>query len=434
MILPWLFLMIEILLFYIIKPLTSNPEFFATLIIAFNIPIVLFIFIRYTKEAFLLLFIGFFLRLALMYWDIYAFDIFLLPHSGEDSIGFYESALQISQDTSLLNSDIYGGLYSKILGIVLFFGPTSRILLQYINVLLGMFTIILVYNMMTQLKIQLKTKKVMLLIMILFPTSLILSSILLREALITFLITLSFSFFLQWIFKGNIKYVILATSLVVIGALFHSGVISVLVGYIFMLLFYRPATQKFQASRNTVIVFSALLMSMFYLTSVGAENIPFLSKYTHALETTDNLYELTTGGRGGSLYLQGLEINNPTQLILYSPLKMFYFITSPLPFDWRGIIDLFTFMSDGLIYGVLIIYPVLNYRKMIKGDPVTISLFIALIIVIFTFGIALNNAGTALRHRNKLFYLIILLFSLGIAKRKNKNQKLKQSVVMTNLK
>ncbi len=419
MILPWLILIIEILLFFIIKPFTNDPDFFATVLIAINIPIVLFVFIRYMKEAFLLLLIGLFLRLFTMYWDIYANDIFLLPNSGEDSVGFYLAAVSISENLGFLRGEIYGGLYSKILGIVLYLGPESRILLQYINVLLGIFTIMLVYKIMTQLKVDLQYKKILLLVMVFFPSSIILSSILLREAFITFLITLSFAYFLQWIFKGDLKNAVLSITALIIGGLFHSGVIIIFIGYFFMFLFYRPQKKKFQTSRETVFVFSALLLSIVYLTSLEPEQIPFLAKYTHALETTENLYEITTDGRGGSSYLDTLVINNPIQLILYSPLKMFYFYISPLPMDWRGLKDIITFTADSMFYGVLFLYPVFNYRKLIKGDPVAISLFIMLLAATFTFGIALNNTGTAMRHRNKLFYLIILLFSISIQKRNN---------------
>lgn len=414
MILVWLFLLIEILFFFIIKTFTENQDFHATILLFLNIPLVLFALSRYGKRVYILLFVGFFLRLIFMYWDIYGHEIIPLPHSGIDSVGFYGSALNVAQDLSLLGEGIYGGLYAKISGFILFLGPTSRIIIQYINVLLGMSAILLVYKMMSQLKFGSKLKGILLTIMIFFPSGLIFSSILLREAIISFLVIFSFYYFLQWILKGEMKNVVISFLLIIVAATFHSGVISVILGYMFMLLFYKPSTQKFQSSIQTIFVFGVLLISFFYVGAIGMENIAVFDKFTGALSVNEDLYEVATGGQGGSVYLQNLQINNSLKLVLFAPIKILYFLVSPLPMNWRGGGDVIAFLSDSIFYLVLFFYPIINYRKMIKGDPLTIVLFIMLLSATFVFGIALNNAGTAMRHRYKLFYLIVLLFGLAI--------------------
>src|SRR5699024_3058483 len=135
MITPWLVLIIEILLFYPFKHLINDTELLAVVVIFFNIPFVIFffyvfgkdaffffliffnipfvifLFYRYGKEAFFVFLTGLFLRIIVMFWDIYGRDFFYLPHSGNDSEGFLNSALTISENIFLLNEDIYGGLY-----------------------------------------------------------------------------------------------------------------------------------------------------------------------------------------------------------------------------------------------------------------------------------------------------------------------------------
>lgn len=418
MFLPWLFFIIEILLFFIIKPYINNIEFYSTVLILFNLPFVFLILARFGKETFLFLFIGLFLRLAFMYWDVLGYDIWLLPHSGKDSVGYYNSALTISQDLLLIKESIYGGLYSKISGVILFLGPSNRIILQYINVLLGMYSILFVYKIILRLKIPFKINRIMLIIMIFFPSSLIFSSILLRENIIAFLVVLSFYFFLNWILLNKVKSVIVSFLLIFLGATFHSGVISIILGYMFMLLFYKPSKNKFRISIQTVFVFFFFLIIFVFLSSIPSEQIPFLDKFTKQLDAKENVYNVASGGSGGSVYLKNLEINNPIKLILFAPIKMLYFIVSPFPLDWRGISDITSFASDSLIYIILFLYPLFNYRKMIKGDPLTICLFIMILSAVFVFGISINNAGTAMRHRYKMFYLIVLLYGLSIKNKK----------------
>lgn len=427
MIIPWLFLIIEILLFFVIKPFISNQDLYATIIILFHIPILLIVLSKLlTKKTFYILFLGFFLRLTLIYWDVYAKDIFSIPHSGGDSIGFYNSGIKISQDLSLLSEGIYGGLYSKIIGVILFIGPTSPLVLQYINTLLIISTIIIVYKIMSQIKIDYKVKNILFIIIVFFPSSLIFSTILLREAVITYFVTLSFYFFLQWLLKGKKKNVLTSILMILIATSFHSGVISIIFGYFFMLLFYKPQSKKYQFSFQTIIIFCVIFMSYIYIAITPIEDIPLLSKF-EVLEEENGLFNVASSGRGGSAYLLSLEISNPIQLIIYAPIKMLYFLISPVPIDWRGISDMGTFFYDGLVYGILFLYPVFNYRKMIKGDPLTIAIFIILISSIFVFGISLNNSGTAMRHRHKIFYLIIIMFSLSL-KNKKKGERIEKNI------
>ena len=94
-----------------------------------------------------------------MFWDVYARDIFVFPSSGADSEGFLLSATRIANDLGLIKSSIYGGVYSKILGGLFYITSTERLLGQYINVLLGITIIVIIYNILTILGINEKVKK-----------------------------------------------------------------------------------------------------------------------------------------------------------------------------------------------------------------------------------------------------------------------------------
>src|SRR5699024_8100324 len=137
MLFVWIVFFIELLIYFIFKAFVENHELLSVVLIIFNMSFVLLVIFRYKEKVSLILFLGYFIRLFFMFWDIYAKEIFQLPHSGDDSEGFFSSSLQVSNDMSLLSEQIYGGLYSKVLGIIYFLGPSDRILGQYINVLLG---------------------------------------------------------------------------------------------------------------------------------------------------------------------------------------------------------------------------------------------------------------------------------------------------------
>lgn len=114
---------------------------------------------------------------------------------------------------------------------------------------------------------------------------------------------------------------------------------------------------------------------------------------------------------GGSAYLTSITINNPIQLVIFGPIKTFYFFTSPLPLNWRGFMDIFTFMTDSMLYLMTIVYTVKN-RKLFGDKKVLIVCLIWMLVGAgLIFGIGVSNAGTAVRHRQKLMAIFLVLRS-----------------------
>jgi len=192
MLIAWTILVIELLIFFILKPVVENYELFSLILILINIPFVFYMIAKYQKKIFVILFLGFFIRLMFMFWDVYGKSIFELPHSGGDSERFLATSMEISKNLSLIDGQVYGGLYSKIMGVVFFFGPLDRMVGQYINVLLGITTIVLVWKILKELNLDLKIRIVGLAIITFFPSAIIFSSIFLRESLVSFLVVFSF--------------------------------------------------------------------------------------------------------------------------------------------------------------------------------------------------------------------------------------------------
>ena len=82
------------------------------------------------------LFVGYFLRFITMLIDLYT--RFPLPHSGGDTERFLATATVISDNLYLLGQGIYGGAYSKLLGMLFSLTGPHRVIGQYLNVILGL--------------------------------------------------------------------------------------------------------------------------------------------------------------------------------------------------------------------------------------------------------------------------------------------------------
>lgn len=404
----WLLFIFEILIYSLLINIFHFDDVALSFIFVFVHTFVTMLYIFHKKKNKWSIYVGaYFIRIFTMFWDIYARNIFTLVGSGADSEGFLRTAINISRDLSLLHENVYGNLYTKILGVIIYMTSENRIIPHYLNVLLGLSIILLSDKIFSKLDFDFKTHRRSLILLSFFPISIIHSGILLRENMISFFLLLSFYQFLKWLDSQSIGSMITALLLVLISAIMHSATIVIAVGYIFAYIFYDERNNKLSFSFKSIFSF---FFSVVVLGIILSNESLFLAKFSK-MESLSDLNQIAVSGWGGSVYLTGINVNNPLQLIVFSPIKMLYFLGSPMPLNWRGINDVITFFIDGLIYLILTIQIVRNYRKSKEKNYPMLFLGISIFSFLFVFGIGINNAGTALRHRNKIFPLLVILWA-----------------------
>lgn len=406
--LSWLAFIIELLILTIIKPRGGNLEILTIIMIGMNLFFIVLDFCKYNKKLAFILYLGYAARLLAMLWDIYARNIFTFPGSGGDSEAFLATAIRVSQNLDLLSKEIYGDYYTKFLGIIFHSTGVERMIGQYINVLLGVSIIISLYNILKTLNISEKTIDIAITLIALFPNAVIMSAILLRENLIVLFALLSFLYFVKWYKNGGILNVLFSTLFLLSSASFHAGIVGIGLGYAGMYLFYRRKENKIAFDRKTLIYFAVLTIFAGYIYFNYSD--VFLAKFSNINGLADLYRELSTG-RGGSRYLKDLQVDSFLELIIYLPVKMLFFLISPLPMDWRGLQDILAFMMDSVFYVYIISYAAKNFRGTDK-KPIFLGLTVSLLAVVLIFGIAVSNAGTAMRHRNKIMPLLLVYYAM----------------------
>ena len=128
--------------------------------------------------------------------------------------------------------------------------------------------------------------------------------------------------------------------------------------------------------------------------------------------------EMYYDSNAGSAYLVGLNADTWYMMLLYSPIKLLYYLFSPLPMNWRGLSDVLAFLLDSSIHLLYFYFILLYMRKnRIKKERgitnrILISIFWCVILSGFVFAISTYTAGTAIRHRDAL--LGLELVSIGL--------------------
>lgn len=371
----------------------------------------------YSKNLFLILFLSYLIRLFFLFFDLYGREIFILPNSGLDSEIFHEAAIQ-----GLMSGDFgRGHIYSYFISIMYSFFGNERIISQYFNVLLSMHAILLVYKTMDLYKINDKAKNVAITFIALFPNFAILSSILLRESIIIFLYVLSFYCFTKYLMENNVALLLGSYAAGLLVSVFHSGSIFLVVAYTVFLILYDQQTGQFNLKMKSIL----LSMSFAFLFLFLFQNYydVFFSKFSN-IEEVGDVIDIYVMGESG--YSTGFAIGNPIlNFVVNTPLRVFYFVFSPLPWDWRGVTDVLAFFLSSLFYGYTLY---LGFRSLfIRNIPNKNIVFTVLLIIgvgLFVFAWGVSNAGTALRHRDKFVGLFTVLLALVINTREQGSERI----------
>lgn len=415
----WLGLLTEVFILTLLKPTIRDFELISVAAVCLHIFYTVICLIVMKDRPRGILLVGFTGRCLLLFWDIYARGIFMLPNSGADSEMYDHHAVAVSEYSALFAAQINGGLYSKLMGALFMLIGPQRLMAQYINVLLGLSMLMVIYDTLKLLDMSPKTVKKTLHVAALFPNAMILSAIFLREILPAFLVACSVFFLVKWYISGKSLYMWISFLLLGLGGLFHSGVLSLFFGYAFLFILYDTHRKTWRFNHKSILAF-------FVISAVAILSASFLGDVLfgkfQGVEAWEDLYTVANRRAGDSRYLTGLQIQSPGQIILFGPVKAVFFLFSPLPVNWRGLMDVFTFFFDSMLYLVVVVQVVKWFKRLKSHKPLLIASLLMIATAVFVFGIGVSNAGTAMRHRQKILPIFLLLLAVTDNEKRDLNE------------
>lgn len=422
-----LILFCSLLISFLFKSFINN-ELLSNILVAVNsLLIIIFVFPGIKNDITKFLFFTFFLlRIFLLYLDFYGKELVNVFHSGGDTERFYIWGIEISKDLSMMNEISYTK-YTDFLGILYWIIGDQRLFSQFINVILGMWSIFVFYKILDLFNFEYSKKLFFLALYGLFPQNIIFSSILLREALILFFFIYSIFFFSKWLMTNDRINIFITLLFVLLCSVFHSGMIVSLIIYSFMFLFLDVTTFRFKYSFKRLTMFFLFCGLLFTIiandSSILNEKLSILQSDKDNLSLVEK-YQSNSGiEEGGSTYLQNYEISSAIDFITLVPLKFIYFIFSPMPYDIRGVGDLIAILIDSSVYYFLI-FKIIWSRKPIVDNFFRILpkiFFILFLVVSLGFALGTENSGTAMRHRAKLLPALIMVVVFIESIKENKN-------------
>ena len=399
-----LIFLLELLLFRFASSDTTNfNKILIILVILFNSIIIGGSLLKKSREdnknIYFIIFLSYIIRTVVMALDLLGYTS---GFTGADTERFYNYAIYgVESSVNYIN---FLKAFFYIFGV-------SRVVAQYFNVIVSLFSILLLYKSMLILNLKKSIITATICIFAFSPPNILLSAALLREPLMIFLNTLSLFLFLKWYKSGGLKYCILSIICIFISAWFHSGMISAIVLYCFVLPFYNREKNKIIIKKNSlfiiIILFIGLFVSYMYF---GKSLLSYFDRINDVSDIT------ARNSIGNTDYLNFL--NNVTSIymiLLFLPLKIFYFYFSPMPWDCYSISVACVFIFSSTIY-IYLFYNILKKRS--TNSTLKKVMLLLLFSLSFVYALGVSNAGTAMRHREKM--LPFLLITYAISNKKGK--------------
>lgn len=354
------------------------------------------------------------LRLAILFWDIYCRGIFVLPNSEGDAVWYKDAARSYafyskSNQLDYNEYSFYIGRLYRLIGM-------QEITAQYLNVFFAIYSIVLLYKILCLFEVSLKNRKTAIALACFLPNSLMIMTFFLQESVIAFCIISTLYLYTRWWFSRRILFFVLSFIPSLLGSFLHSGSIVPVIAIVATFAFVGNYEHKLKI--NVLATVGAVIISVAVFMYISSNSGTLFSKIggtlsaesvvQHAGQTdnvTDADYFVGIGGLPSAL-----------DLIVNSPIRMIYFLASPVPWAWRGINDIAGFFGSSIFYIIAFWNAVklIRHRNGIDRESGMWAYFFVLFIMIlfatFMFGWGVSNSGTALRHREKFTYVFIILY------------------------
>ena len=340
--------------------------------------------------------------------------IITLPDSTADASGFEAMAWELSQKGFFNVLGNFTGPHPKFISWLIavpysLFGR-SILMAQSLSLLFGMGSIFLGWLLAKKIWDNYIAKKVGWTIA-LFPSLVLYSALILREAYIVFFIIVALYGVVSWLKTENIKSFIIAM-IGFIGSIYFHG--AMIVGAIIFLLILGKTSfkkilksfLKFRIKLNILVIFIVFItISLLYLSN--KINVPYLGNFKNSTDIVNLQAKTKNATRGTASWPEWTKINSPIELVYKAPVRSLYLVFAPFPWDVshsRHLIGMF----DAFLYMYLSFLILMNI-KVIWKDPVLKTILIILLSYLFVFGIGVGNFGTGIRHRSKFVVMFILL-------------------------
>lgn len=381
--------------------------------------LITFYFSKNYKSLATILYIALCVRLITIYFGNF---LVVLPDSWGDATKFERYAWEMSQDGFFA---VFGQFpfakssYFISWILAFFYSLTDRsvIMGQSLSLLFGMGSVLLGSRIASILWGEKVAQKVGW-ILALYPTLVLYSSLILREAYVWFFLLVAIYGIVCWSKYPGFKTILIIFIGFSGATFFHGGMF--VGGFIFLGILVLTSLSEtvkrlnyLKISINSIAVLSLSIIAIIYLISFS-DSIPKIGSIKKIFNTEQIIHEISMRNTNRAAFPEWTIPKNTFELVYKAPIRVIYFTLSPFPWDIKKAAHLFG-LFDGMFHIMLLILFIKNFKS-IWSDRTLRIIFIILASYLIVYGLASGNFGTGLRHRTKFIIVSILMVAPWIPK------------------
>ena len=410
-----------LIIFVIAIGIGMFPKFTGTDIIAFLLMgvfmfgIVSFLLNHPDQTMAKILLLAIFLRMALAAFHVYVAS---LPDSGADAISFERhgwlvaSAWRDGIPASEMARITGSYLYSVWIGFWYYLFGRVPLLAQFVNVLFGGYIVYMVYKIGYEISNSKATAQFACLLAAFFPTLNLYSAITMRENLVAVFSIYSVYHFIIWLKKGQLKQVLKSLVPLFLVAPIHQGMVFIGAPYLLFFFMYNPKRSRWSPIDTKTVIYGILIIILF--TTIGGFTLYRIPEINIMLSVEYLADSVETSARDRAAYLKGFTPDSYLDLIWHTPIRVVYLFLAPFPWMVEIAGDLFGLL-DSFLYFILFVYGIKSILILRRyNKPVIYAMVLVVIMFSLVFAWGPSNYGTALRHRQKIVWLLIAISSHGL--------------------
>lgn len=332
----------------------------------------------------------------------------LNPYAQADAEGFATSAAFIANGlragTYTLHPEytgIYGTFGTFLSPFWLLPGP-SRLYARVGMTILGAYA---VYNVFLIVQAYARPEGAYIAVapMVLYPSFIFIHSTILREAIVLFGITTAARLFIL----PSKRVHPLLTYATASGLLWMTILLREENLPVFLVIFVLAALVKYRSMINRPLVYYLAVPAAWI---IGVFSLPYINGVVEFLASIRRYRAY-----GGSVYLPHVIPDTILSAIQFSWIGASYFLFAPFPWMVTQIAELVTFIegSLNLLFAIVGIY---GFRTLLhRNATVAVPLAVGLILAVILYGLANANAGTAVRQRQMMIWVIFAFGGIGLS-------------------
>jgi hypothetical protein len=351
-----------------------------------------------------IIFLGFFFRLTFSFYN----NFYTLPMASDDAIRFHQSAILKLSNLSFLENIIDGWIYTSFLALLYYFFTPSILIASISSCILWLLSSVILNKIFNLLEVSHTNKLIAFAVYIFMPSSIIFTSIPLRESMELLIINL-YIMYVILIIQNN-KFIFFPILVLLSALLFvlHKGLIlfTFFTSIFLLVVVCMKVINYFYKKELLFLYYFYIFFALFSLAIIFLHVLDILP-----INTIFELLQLKISNHhmnvpiSRTTYLYTVLVDN-LFVYLFNSLSFYFFY--PTPYHIQNFYD-FIYCVENIIRIGLLGFIVNNFFYLRKKNSILIIILFIYIILEMMWAIGTANWGSAARHHVVSYGLLVIL-------------------------